>query len=101
MTGFKYHVLLYFSAQLYWRKRYYEEILEAYFYGSLVKNGSWMYREHCAKVRGLVSPDRFLGWEARDGWEPLCKYDSLFCDFSRKSLLQKQHCLNALMWLAD
>lgn len=79
MTGFKYNVLPYFSSQLYWRKRYYNEILENYFYGSMANNGSWVYREHCAKVRGLVPQDQFLEWEAKDGWEPLCKYDSHLC----------------------
>ncbi|KAF9893625.1 hypothetical protein FE257_010937 [Aspergillus nanangensis] len=73
-VGFKYRVLPYFHAQLYWRKRYYEEMLHTYFYGSLVKNGKWVYEEHCAKIRGLVPQGQLLEWRAEDGWEPLCRF---------------------------
>jgi hypothetical protein len=101
MTGFKYHVLPYFSAQLYWRKRYYEEILEAYFHGSLVKNGSWVYREHCAKIRGLVPPDQFLEWEAKDGWEPLCKYNFHPSTVFRMISLLQSRFIGLLSWLTN
>ena len=40
----------------------------------LLKNGKWIYREHCAMVRGLVPADRLLEWSVEDGWEPLCKF---------------------------
>ncbi|KAI7700906.1 hypothetical protein KC353_g15615, partial [Hortaea werneckii] len=35
------------------------------------KNGKWIYREHCAMIRGLVPPDRLLEWSVEDGWEPI------------------------------
>lgn len=75
-AGFKYRVLPYFHAQLYWRKRYYEEMVQVYFYGSLEDNGKWVYEEHCAKIRGLVPQSQLLEWRAEDGWEPLCRYIS-------------------------
>ena len=37
------------------------------------RNGKWIYREHCAMIRGLVPKDNLLEWDAEDGWEPLCK----------------------------
>jgi hypothetical protein len=74
MSGLKYSVLPYFNAQLYWRKRYYEEMLQTYFHGSLATNGKWVYEEHCAKIRGLVDGDRLLEWQVQDGWDPLCRY---------------------------
>lgn len=37
-------------------------------------NGKWIYREHCAMIRGLVPKDRLLEWRIEDGWEPLCKF---------------------------
>ncbi|PLB52563.1 hypothetical protein P170DRAFT_402845 [Aspergillus steynii IBT 23096] len=73
-AGFKYRVLPYFDAQLYWRKRYYEEMVQAYFYGSLENNGKWVYEQHCAKIRGLVPQSQLLEWRAEDGWEPLCRF---------------------------
>lgn len=38
--------------------------------------GKWVYREHCAMVRGLMigREDQFLEWSVEDGWEPLCKF---------------------------
>lgn len=78
MTGFEYHVLPYFSPQLYWRKRYYSEVLEEFFHGSMIKHGKWVYEEHCAKVRGLVRADQLLEWQVSDGWEPLCRYEEWF-----------------------
>jgi hypothetical protein len=39
----------------------------------LVSNGKWIYREHCAMIRGLVPQDRLPEWAVEDGWEPLCK----------------------------
>jgi hypothetical protein len=37
-------------------------------------NGKWIYREHCAMIRGLVPEGRLLEWKIEDGWEPLCKF---------------------------
>ncbi|WPG99941.1 Hypothetical protein R9X50_00276400 [Acrodontium crateriforme] len=77
MQGFRYQVLPYFNARLYWRRRYYAEVLDAYFHGSLISNGKWVYEDHCAKVRGLgfaKGPGNFLEWQAKDGWSPLCEF---------------------------
>ncbi|KAI6849851.1 hypothetical protein KC332_g2641 [Hortaea werneckii] len=38
------------------------------------KNGKWIYREHCAMIRGMVPPERLLEWSVEDGWEPICKF---------------------------
>lgn len=37
-------------------------------------NGKWIYREHCAMIKGLVPQERLLEWDVVDGWEPLCKF---------------------------
>jgi hypothetical protein len=37
-------------------------------------NGKWIYREHCAMIKGLVPQERLLEWNVVDGWEPLCKF---------------------------
>ncbi|KAN0106858.1 P-loop containing nucleoside triphosphate hydrolase protein [Hyaloscypha variabilis] len=37
-------------------------------------NGKWIYREHCAMIKGLVPKERLLEWDVIDGWEPLCKF---------------------------
>ena len=75
-AGFKYRGLPYFEAQFYWRKRYYEEMVQANFDGSLEKNGGWVYGQHCDRIRGLVSQDQLLEWRAENGWEPLCRFVS-------------------------
>ncbi|KAE8382390.1 hypothetical protein BDV26DRAFT_288671 [Aspergillus bertholletiae] len=74
MSGLGYSMLPYFHPQLYWRKRYYEEMIQAYFHGSLADNGKWVYEEHCAKIRGLVHHEQLLEWQVQDGWEPLCRF---------------------------
>lgn len=38
------------------------------------RNGKWVYREHCATIRGLVPKERLLEWSVEDGWEPLCDF---------------------------
>ncbi|KAK5943083.1 hypothetical protein PMZ80_004088 [Knufia obscura] len=38
------------------------------------RNGKWVYREHCAMIRGLVPKERLLEWSVEDGWEPLCEF---------------------------
>ncbi|EAW07009.1 sulfotransferase family protein [Aspergillus clavatus NRRL 1] len=40
----------------------------------VTKNGKWVYREHCAMVRGLVPQERLLEWSVEDGWGPLCEF---------------------------
>ncbi|KAL5355070.1 hypothetical protein BJX96DRAFT_1611 [Aspergillus floccosus] len=74
MAGFAYRALPYFDAQLYWRKRYYVEVLEAAYYGSIARHGEWVYEDHCSKVRGLVPAERLLEWTVQDGWAPLCQF---------------------------
>lgn len=74
MSGYEYFLLPYFHSQLYWRQRYYQEMLQEYFHGSFADNGKWVYEEHCAKIRGLVPCDQLLEWQVEDGWVPLCRY---------------------------
>lgn len=76
MTGFRHHILPYFHPRLYWRLRYYVEVLDRYFDGSLMLNGKRVYKEHCAKIRGLLheQPEKLLCWRVQDGWEPLCAF---------------------------
>jgi hypothetical protein len=31
------------------------------------------YERHNARVRSSVPPDRLVDWQARDGWEPICR----------------------------
>ena len=38
------------------------------------RNGKWIYREHCAMIRGLVPAENLLEWSIEDGWEPICKF---------------------------
>ncbi|KAL2272102.1 hypothetical protein FJTKL_08325 [Diaporthe vaccinii] len=37
-------------------------------------NGRDYFRRHNDKVRSLGKGRRFLGWDPRDGWEPLCGF---------------------------
>ncbi len=32
------------------------------------------YLKHNAHIRATIPPERLLEWEAKDGWEPLCRY---------------------------
>jgi hypothetical protein len=43
----------------------------------ILRNGKWIYRDHCNMIRGLVPKDRLLEWSVEDGWEPLCKVGHL------------------------
>ncbi|KAF2093173.1 hypothetical protein NA57DRAFT_69274 [Rhizodiscina lignyota] len=40
--------------------------------------GKWVYREHCAMVKGLLASrgeqGRLLEWDLGDGWQPLCEF---------------------------
>ncbi|KAK5170085.1 uncharacterized protein LTR77_004669 [Saxophila tyrrhenica] len=41
----------------------------------IMGNGKWVYREHCAMVKGLVREEgRLLEWSVEEGWEPLCSF---------------------------
>ncbi|EMC93178.1 hypothetical protein BAUCODRAFT_230006 [Baudoinia panamericana UAMH 10762] len=40
----------------------------------IVQNGKWVYREHCAMVRGMVPRERLLEWSVEDGWGPICEF---------------------------
>lgn len=64
-----------FSPDLYWSKRTLtREVFPFFFRGDFQANGKWVYREHCAVVRGSVPKERLLEWAVEDGWEPLCKF---------------------------
>jgi hypothetical protein len=45
----------------------------------VLRNGKWIYRDHCNMIRGLVPKDRLLEWSVEDGWEPLCKVGLWIC----------------------
>ena len=31
------------------------------------------YLQHNERIRASVAPDQLLVWQAKDGWEPLCR----------------------------
>jgi hypothetical protein len=72
------------SARSFWLWQVYQRLIlrltyrgtdesEGSFGRALRRNGKWIYREHCAMVRGLVPKENLLEWSVEDGWEPLCK----------------------------
>ncbi|RAK87664.1 hypothetical protein BO79DRAFT_175378 [Aspergillus costaricaensis CBS 115574] len=42
----------------------------------IMRNGKWVYRDHCNMVRGMMVGDkrRLLEWEVGDGWGSLCEF---------------------------
>ncbi|KAL4786910.1 hypothetical protein BJX76DRAFT_64137 [Aspergillus varians] len=72
--GFWYHVLPWFQADMYWAVQYTIHCFNMHFYGSLERNGKWVYEQHSAMITGSVEPDRLLVWKVQDGWEPLCRF---------------------------
>lgn len=44
------------------------------FHGNFRKNGKEVWEQHYQMVRDLVPADNLLEFEAKDGWEPLCKF---------------------------
>ncbi|KAI9368051.1 hypothetical protein BJX61DRAFT_525687 [Aspergillus egyptiacus] len=72
--GFWYHVLPWFQADMYWAVQYTIHCFNMHFYGSLERNGKWVYEQHSATIRGLVEPEKLLVWKVQDGWEPLCRF---------------------------
>ncbi|EZF72703.1 hypothetical protein H105_05310 [Trichophyton soudanense CBS 452.61] len=44
------------------------------FHGDFRKNGKEVWEQHYQMVRDLVPADNLLEFEAKDGWEPLCKF---------------------------
>lgn len=71
--GFWYHVLPWFQADMYWAVQYTVHCFNMHFYGSLERNGKWVYEQHSATIKGSVEPGRLLVWRVQDGWEPLCR----------------------------
>lgn len=73
-----------FSAEPFWIMEFNRVSVPGLYRGGAAKGllfgmqncGKWVYREHCAMVRGLMigQEERFLEWRAQDGWEPLCKF---------------------------
>lgn len=84
-TGLVYHVLPWFNADLYWERRYIDECLSTFFYGSWIRDGKWAYQDHSAIIRGSVKPDRSLEWTVHEGWEPLCRHTRVSGIFSLKT----------------
>ncbi|KAL2818733.1 hypothetical protein BDW59DRAFT_181869 [Aspergillus cavernicola] len=74
--GFWYHVLPWFQTDMYWAVQYTVHCFNQYFYGSLERNGKWVYEQHSATIRGMLvdEPERLLVWRVQDGWEPLCEF---------------------------
>ncbi len=77
-SGLFYHVFPWFQADLYWTRRFVDELLKPYFYGSWERHGKWVYEVHSAMVRGLVPGDNLLEWGVEEGWGPLCEYVLLY-----------------------
>lgn len=75
-------VLSWFDRDLFWMWSIYERYLWYFLFrctdgtlrSGMGTNGKWIYKEHCAMVRGLVPPERLLTWRVEDGWEPLCEF---------------------------
>ncbi|BCS21630.1 sulfotransferase family protein [Aspergillus puulaauensis] len=72
--GFWYHVLPWFQPDMYWAVQYTVHCFNMHFYGSLERNGKWVYEQHSATIKGAVAPERLLVWRVQDGWEPLCRF---------------------------
>ena len=50
------------------------------------------YLQHNAHIEASVPPEQLLVWQAKDGWEPLCRYALVLCISSKpKRLLLKLH----------
>lgn len=73
-----------FSPQLFWTYQFYNDMAYPHLFRAeregkgfgIRNNGKWVYREHCAMVRGLMvgKEERYLEWTVQDGWDPLCKF---------------------------
>lgn len=73
-----------FSPQLFWSYEHQPNLLWRHLFRSgrqsssfgIRSCGKWVYREHCAMVRGLMvgQENRYLEWKVEDGWGPLCKF---------------------------
>ncbi|KAL4881778.1 hypothetical protein BJY04DRAFT_207277 [Aspergillus karnatakaensis] len=74
--GFWYHVLPWFSAEMYWAVQYTVHCFNMFFYGDLERNGKWVYEQHSAMIKGVLAdqPGRLLVWRVQDGWGPLCEF---------------------------
>lgn len=65
----------FFCFELYWARRHvWREALPLFYQGRYEENGKWVYREHIAKVRGIIPRERLLEWTVEDGWAPLCRF---------------------------
>lgn len=72
-TGMFYHVYSWFQADLYWTRRFVDELFKPFFRGSWERHGKWVYEEHSAMIRGLVPQENLLEWTVEESWEPLCE----------------------------
>lgn len=74
--------LSWWTREYFWGWHVYERLmwaglfrcLDGTFDSGIRRNGKWVYREHCAMVRGLVPEHRLLEWSVEDGWGPLCEF---------------------------
>lgn len=63
-----------FSRSQFWLWRGFKLVNMHYYRHDFRASGKWVYREHSAMIRGLVSKERLLEWSVDDGWEPLCAF---------------------------
>ncbi|KAJ5722771.1 hypothetical protein N7488_000806 [Penicillium malachiteum] len=65
----------YFCAELYWmQKSFVRGNWNIFYRGNFEKNSYQALRDHVRMVKSIVSPERLLGWDICDGWEPLCEF---------------------------
>ncbi|PVH82149.1 hypothetical protein DL98DRAFT_620903 [Cadophora sp. DSE1049] len=64
------------SKDRYARRKLLDYIFAQFFYGSFRKWGRRVFEDHNQMVRDLMKgeEERLLVFEAREGWEPLCKF---------------------------
>ncbi|KAL9118054.1 MAG: hypothetical protein Q9187_005403 [Circinaria calcarea] len=56
------------------RRRLSDLFFQHFFRNDFPRLGKTVFIEHNDNVRRLVPPERFLEHQARDGWDPLCKF---------------------------
>ncbi|KAL3427274.1 nad dependent epimerase [Phlyctema vagabunda] len=65
---------LFYNAHLASLARMFDKLFHVYFYGDFEKWGKRVFVEHNDRVRTVAPQDRFLEFQVKEGWEPLCKF---------------------------
>ncbi len=47
------------------------------------------YLQHNAQIKASMPQEQLLVWQAKDGWEPLCRYTSALCSVPSPSICCK------------